>query len=82
MKTVKFYTKNTYRVNWNGYPQPIGNVTYKAAMEFILHCLSTGDCTIGQFELFDKYGKLKTSIINDPNADPTLSANYVKLFPF
>ena len=71
---------NIYRVNWNGYAQPLGSNSYHSAKMYILNSLQHGGCTIGQFELLDNWGILKTNIIYDKNVDPTLTVNYKKVF--
>lgn len=71
---------NTYKVYWNGHRQPIGSNTYESAKMYIQHCLRLGGCHLWEFEIFDNWGQLKTNIITDQNADPTLTKNYFKLY--
>jgi len=77
----KGYTgNNVYRVKWNGHPQPLGSNSYESAKSYIKHSLAHGGCHINQFELYDNHGQLRTDIINDDFADPTLSKNYLKIY--
>jgi len=71
---------NIYKVKWNGHPQPLGSNSYDSARIYVLNSLQQGGCTIGQFEIMDNWGILKTNIIYDKTADPTLTVNYQKLF--
>lgn len=73
-------SNNIYRVNWNGHPQPLGSNDFHSAKMYILHSLAQGGCTIGQFQIFDNWGELKTNIIYDKNADPLLTINYKRIF--
>lgn len=79
-KTVEPVENRTYRVKWNGCPQPIGSNTWQAVVNYINRCLSIGNCYLWQFEIFDQYGQLKTNIITDPNADPTHISSYFETF--
>lgn len=81
MTQQKGYTgNNVYRVYWNGHRQPLGSNTYESAKAYIKHCLKHGNCYLWQFEIFDNWGQLRTNIINDDFADPTLSKNYFKIY--
>jgi hypothetical protein len=69
-----------YRVTWNGHPQPIGNVnSFDSVKAYINHSLRYGT-DLWRFEIFDQFGQLKTNIINEPAADPTLIKNYFKVY--
>lgn len=71
---------NKYKLLWNGHPQPIGANNYESVKTYILNSLAQGGCYLWQFEIFDKWGQLKTNIIEDKDADPTLTKNYFKIF--
>jgi len=68
-----------YRVYWNGKLQPTNGISYESAKQYIKSSLSAGNCFLWQFEIFDNYGQLKTNIITDEKADPTLLTSYFKL---
>jgi hypothetical protein len=71
---------NRYIVKWNNKLQPIGGITFDCAKKYILSCVNSGTAKLFEFEIFDNYGQLKTNIVTDDKADPTLITSYFKVF--
>jgi|VirMetMinimDraft_7_1064189.scaffolds.fasta_scaffold221419_1 hypothetical protein len=71
---------NRYTLKWNGKVQPIGANSFHSVKMYIESSLRQGGCNLWQFEIFTQWGQLKTNIVNDKNADPTLLTNYFKLY--
>lgn len=69
---------NVYRLTWQGYPQPLASNTLHSVKMHIEHSMRICDCKLSDFQIFDKWGELKLSVIDSDSPENT--ANYKKLF--
>ena len=72
---------NIYRLTWQGHPQPLGSNTLHSVKMYIESSVRQG-CKLSDFKIFDKWGELKLSVINDrePDAKERTTTDYKKIF--